>query len=149
MRAYVPTYVPMLALSLLAACKDSTAPASPWALGTWTLATVNGAALPASITVAGFKTKVVARQIVFATIDSAAWSDSTLSASICDGLPTCSLANVSNAGAFHWTERGDTVVARLYLASGSPASMKTFVRQADGSLLKTDDGQTEVYRRAP
>ena len=132
---------------VLAGCHDATAPEPSWAIGTWALTSVDNTALPADIFVSGYKTKVVARRLVVATVDSAAWSDSTLSASICDGLPTCKLANITNAGAFHWTTHGDTLVARLYLASGSPAPVKTFVRQPDGSLLKSDEGQVEVYRK--
>jgi hypothetical protein len=132
---------------MLAGCHDATAPIPSWAIGTWTLTTVDNVALPASIVVNGYQTKVVARRMVVTAIDSAAWSDSTFSASICDGLPTCTLANVSNVGPFRWKTRGDTLFVTHYFASDYPSPAKTFVRRADGTLLKTDDGQVEVYRR--
>jgi hypothetical protein len=60
------------------------------------------------------------------------------------------MCNASGHSAFSWFANADTLTFfRSGLTSGYVVAVKTFVKQADGSLLKTDDSQVEVYRRSP
>jgi hypothetical protein len=139
--------VVMVALAL--SCKDSTKPLDPWA-GTWHLVSVDSVAVPADVTINGYETLVVQRTLDVGSKGTGVWTDSTLSASMC-GLhpPPSGLCDASGLAEFSWTAVADTLtfvrLTGMYI--GYVAAVKTFVKQADGSLLKTDDNQTEVYRR--
>jgi len=145
------------------ACGSATGGAAPsvestW-LGTWTLASVNGQALPADITAQGSSKRIVRRTLMLSSNGNGSWSDSTLSASTCPSPSTpTALCNDSGKGQFAWSASGGKgdgtgagatliVLPNLETVVGYFVAAKTFVLQADGTLLKTDEGATEVYRR--
>lgn len=121
----------------------------PWS-GDWELSSVNGLTLPASTMILGFHETVYSRSLNVISGGTGTWSDSTMSELLCgpSGKPG-QLCNASGHTAFTWSTVGDT----LYffrdetLTSGYVVTAKTFVKQANGTLLKTDDSQTEVYAR--
>jgi hypothetical protein len=136
----------------LAACGSSssspTAPAAdPW-VGTWTLVSVNGVPVPADVTVLGYSTRVVSRTLTL-TATVAIWKDSSLSALLCPGSNKVTMCNASGAALMTWTATDSKLVAAVNpsTVSGYVVALKTFQKQSDGTLLKTDDSQTEIYRR--
>lgn len=135
----------VLALS----CTDSTKPQDPW-VGKWQLVSVDSVALPANVTINGFASLVVFRTLDVWSGGTGIWTDSTLSASTCPlRKPPSGMCNASGSSLFSWTVVGDTLtfVRTPGTVIGYVANGKTFVKQADGALLKTDDYQTELYRR--
>ena len=139
----------LVLVALVVTCKDSTKPPDPW-VGTWHLVSVDSVATPADDTILGYPSRVVLRTLDVWSGGVGIWTDSTLSASVC-GLrpPPSGMCNASGSSLFSWTTVGDTLkfVRTAGTSIGSVANLKTFVKQTDGSLLKTDDNQTEVYRR--
>jgi hypothetical protein len=121
-------------------------PANPW-LGTWTLISVNGAAVPTDIVVDGYPSRVTSRKLTLLSDGVGVWEDS--SAALCPRATPSSgqLCTVSGSALVQWMTGGDTLSVRATAISGYVAPYKTFVRQADGSLLKTDDALREVYHR--
>jgi len=141
----------LVLVALPPSCKESTKPPDPW-VGTWHLVSVDSVATPANVTLNGYKSLVVLRTLDVWSRGTGIWTDSTLSASACDLHPPPSgMCNASGSSLFSWTAVGDTLsfVRTLGTSIGPVANWKTFVKQADGTLLKTDDNQTEVYRRLP
>jgi hypothetical protein len=139
-----------VALSGAAACGgDSTAPPPDAWVGTWTLTRVNGSLLPADITIYGYPAHVFSRTLVIDSSGSGSWRDSTLSGSFCVPQSTTTLCNGSGFALLDWAVRDDGLTAELRAGSveGIVISPERFVRQADGTLLKTEDGQVEVYQR--
>lgn len=147
--------VGVLLMVLLAGCggADPIAPANAW-VGTWTLESVDGVTVPASTIILGYQQRVVSRVLELRVDDFSHWQDSTLSALHCipvspkgPGMPMC---NASGSAYVTWDVDGDklTVVRRSDLTLGYVVTLKTFIRQEDGSLLKTDDSQVERYRKS-
>jgi hypothetical protein len=139
-----------LALVMLCmSCKDSTKPLDPW-IGTWKLVSVDAVAVPANVTINGFKSLVVQRTLSVGSGGAGLWTDSTLSASMC-GLrpPPSGMCDQSGSSLFSWTVVGDTLnfLRTPVTGMGSVANWKTFVKHGDSWLLKTDDNQTELYHR--
>jgi hypothetical protein len=119
-------------------------------LGTWTLFSVNGiAGAPINVLVLGYANRIVSRSITVKADGTATWSDSTLSSQPCTGQPAGTLCDAGGRGTVAWVAtNGLTLKAvRVVAATGRIATVKTFVKQPDGSLLKTDDGETEVYKK--
>ena len=139
----------LVLVALVVTCKNSTKPPEPW-VGIWHLESVDSVATPADVTINGYASRVVLRTLDVWSGGVGIWTDSMLSASVC-GLhaPPGSMCNASGSSLFSWTTLGDTLkfVRTAGTSIGYVANFKTFVRQTDGSLLKTDDNQTEVYRR--
>lgn len=132
-------------------------PRDPW-LGTWNLLTFEGQAAPADTTLNGYRYVVVRRTLELLTGDVGYWSDSTLVRAVaggpqpCDlgyGAPLTRMCNMSGFARVAWTAVGDTLTVTRYfgMTTGYVVPVKTFVRRADGHLLKTDDVGTEEYRR--
>jgi hypothetical protein len=132
----------VLALS----CKDTTKPLDPW-VGKWQLVSVDTVAVPANVTINGFKSLVVQRTLSVGSGGTGLWTDSTMSASTC-GLKS-GMCNAGGSSQFSWTVAGDTLTfLRTPLTGmGYVANRKTFVKHGDSWLLKTDDNQTELYHR--
>jgi hypothetical protein len=143
----------VLALVALAlSCKDSTKPLDPW-VGIWHLVTVDSLTVPVDFTVAGLPNRVVQRTLDVNSGGRGFWTDSSFSRNVaCDLGYTATpdrMCNTSGMAAFTWTAVADTLtVVRLFASTvGYVVPVKTFVKQQDGSLLKTDDLVPEVYRR--
>lgn len=135
-------------LLIAGACGAATEPTTDAWTGTWKLVSVNGAALPVDITVQGYPERVVSRTLtVFSS--SGIWSDSTLAGIACSPPTKATLCSLSGGASFAWVAISDTLTfaRKPDLWSGNVAALKTFVKQSDGTLLKSDDGQAEVYRR--
>lgn len=138
--------------ALLSSCGGDTAPKNPL-VGTWDLTTVNNVAVPADISILGYPARVVHRTIDVWENGTAIWSDSSLNALTC--IPpskTGPMCNASGGASGTWSATGivSFVFARnAATTAGYVVSPKTFVLQADGTLLKTDDSQSESYKRRP
>lgn len=140
----------------LAACgaaADGTGPSAQdpsWA-GTWTLISVNGTSVPADATIAGYSERVVSRTLSLQLVGTGIWKDSTLSALLCVPASANKTTECNGSGFAQvtWTVSGSTLtmLANPAQVTGYVVPVKKFVKQADGTLLKTDDDQTEVYRR--
>ena len=121
--------------------------ASDWT-GTWNLISVNGVSIfPANVTVLGFANRIFSRTLTVKGDGTATWSDSTLSALVCIGQPAGTLCNGSGQGTLAWVATGTSLKTVRITASGRLVTVKTFVKQPDGSLLKTDDSETEIYKK--
>jgi hypothetical protein len=142
------TVIVLVALAL--SCKDSTSPKplDPW-VGTWQLVSVDSVAVPANVKILGVATLVVKRTLDVWSGGQGIWRDSTLSASTCGDRSPIPMCDDGGIAGFTWTTLGDTLTFRSLFATtvGYVVAVKTFVKQADSTLLKTDDNQTEVYRR--
>jgi hypothetical protein len=147
----IRTVVSLLAFAAVAACgSDTTAPASSQFVGTWSLVSVNGVRVPADISVDGNATRVTGRHMTISAGAVGAWHDTTDSQLACPlGIPSqVKVCPASGDAVLSWFANGDTLTVHASLVNdGYVVRWKTFVRQADGSLLKTDDSQTEVYLR--
>jgi hypothetical protein len=143
-----PSVLVLVALAL--SCKDTTQPKplDPW-VGTWKLVSVDSVAVPANVTVLGSATLVVQRTLDVWSGGQGIWRDSTLSASTCGVRSPLPMCDASGMSGFTWTVLGDTLSFRSLFTTtvGNVVAVKTFVKQADSTLLKTDDNQYEVYRR--
>lgn len=136
---------------------DATGPgpaSSPW-VGIWTLVSVNAVTVPANVTILGYSARVVSRTLSIQSSGTGIWQDSTLNALLCipPNANKTTMCNASGGATVTWTTTGTfagsslTVISNPATTVGYVVTVKTFVLQADGSLLKTDDAQTEVYRR--
>lgn len=142
------------AFALAAACGSASGPsaaASRWT-GTWTLVSDNGVPVPADIVILGYSERVVSRTLTILSDGTGIWADSSTSALNC--IPPASKTiqcNSSGGALVSWFPSGDTlIVARVAsTVHGYVTGVKAFAIQSDGSLLKTDDSQVEVYRRKP
>lgn len=124
--------------------------AASWT-GSYNIVSVNGSPAPGSYVVLGYSSTVIDRALTLAADGTGTWRDSSTSSLYCPGGaktgPQCS---GSGKGSVAWTALANT----LNVAIGAPfagrfVSPKIFVRQADGTLLKTDDSEIEIYKRAP
>jgi hypothetical protein len=143
----------LLIAVIVAACSasDVTGPVNPW-LGTWTLESVNGVAVPASTLILGYQERVVSRVLEIRATGLSHWRDSTLSALVCfqgqpgPGQPMC---NASGSAVVDWDGADSALTVTAHdPVLGYVVRLKHFVLQADGTLLKTDDSQVERYRKS-
>jgi hypothetical protein len=145
-------FVTLALLAVLVACgRDSTAPPPPiddaWA-GSWMLVSVNGSALPFDFEVSGYPARITSRALVLLSGGSGVWSDS--SEALCAGATPSSkrLCEAGGSAVISWAPTADTVVVSATPAStGTVSAIKRFVAQKDGSILRTDGGETEIYRK--
>lgn len=138
---------------MLAACAGSTDPThgDPW-VGSWNLVTVNGLPVPASIgtTVIVHRSLLVLSSTLGPNDVSGddAWTDSTLSYAACPaGTAPGSLCDDSGGFIGTWVANGATLTAGTNNPLGHAPGTIIFVKQNDGTLLRTDGGLTEVYSR--
>lgn len=143
--------VPGLA-ALALGCYTNTNPLTSWA-GTYHLTSVDSLPLPASYMVAGQPARAVERTLYVYPGGTGMWTDSSFGIYVgCDrgfnATPT-TMCDTSGRAVITWTAAGDTlIVSRVFGSTlGYVVPVKTFVRQVDGALLKTDEQQYEVYRR--
>lgn len=122
---------------------------SPW-LGTWSLVSVNGLALPANFSQSGFATRVVSRSVTFVAGKNGTWADSSTSQLNCSP-PTFTGAQCNAGGKANITwSPGSTNSLTMTPVSGTvtgTVSSKIFFRQADGTLTSNQGTQTEIYRK--
>lgn len=127
---------------------STTANAAAWA-GTYALVSVNGASLPASYSISGFAARAFSRVVTIAPDGSATWRDSTTSTLLC--IPASqagAMCSSSGTAISAWLAMNDNTLRLVRSTNtGYVVAVKTFVKQSDGSLLKNDDGQAEVYRK--
>jgi len=143
----------VMAVAVLAvACKDSSGPQDPW-VGTWDLVSVDSLSLPASYTILGAPAQAVFRTLTLYSSGKGLWTDSSFANFVgCDrgfNAGPGTLCSTSGTAIVTWKANVDTLtVTRVFGSTlGYVVPVKVFVKQADGSLLKTDDNQYEVYRR--
>ncbi len=138
-------------VALALGCKDS-GPQDPW-VGTWNLVSVDSLAVPATDSINGYEWIITSRRLDLYTGGRGIWMDSSMTRAIgCDlgfGAPPEKKCNASGMAMVAWEAVGDTLtVTRLFgQTTGYVIPVKTFYKQLDGSLLKTDEGAREVYRR--
>jgi len=148
------------------ACKSSdvAAPvADPGAtfIGTWDLVSVNGVAAPAHATVAGDSETVTLRTFTIERQSTglgdiegmAVWNDSTVWAQCGPGLParTCDASGTATGLLWTLSTNADSITVfrdpGLTIQTGTIVASRTFVLQSDGSLLETDDAESDVYKK--
>jgi hypothetical protein len=119
---------------------------SDWS-GTWSLVSINGVApVPANTTILGYQARVVSRTLILNADGTGTWADSTLTNLVCaPGTNPFTLCNQSGSGTVAWT--ASVGILKTVRINGHLVAVKTFAKQPDGTLLKTDDSQTEIYRR--
>src|SRR6185312_13951070 len=123
-----------------------------WA-GTWQLVSDNGVAVgaghPATTNVLGFAETVYGRTVTLAGDGTGTWADSTTSSLFCaPGSPPAQQCQGGGRATVAWVVNGTTLTLAVNLTSaGRVDHQKTFTLQGDGSLLKTDDSEIEVYKR--
>jgi len=141
----------VMAVAVLAvACKDNSGPQDPW-VGTWDMVSVDSLSLPANYTIGGDSARAVFRTLTLYSSGQGMWQDSSLVANGSCGRKASpnALCNTSGEAVVTWKASFDTLTVKSVFGEtiGTVAPVKVFVKQADGSLLKTDDNQYEVYRR--
>ncbi len=130
-------------------------------IGTWDLASVNGVAVPAHTMVSTDSVFVYARTLVIErqsngiddTEGLAASNDSTIWKACGPGLPSMVCDASGSATDLLWTVNAgsDTItVVRdpgFSLVSGNVAESRALVLQSDGTLVETDEGESDVYKK--
>ena len=130
------------------ACKDNSGPQDPW-VGTWDMVSVDSLPLPANYAINGDSARAVFRTLILYSTGNGTWQDSSFVANGTCGRKAAYLCDASGEAVITWKASFDTLTVRSVIGStvGNVVPVKVFVKQADGSLLKTDDSQYEVYRR--
>ena len=130
------------------ACKDNSGPQDPW-VGTWDMVSVDSLPLPANYAINGDSARAVFRTLILYSTGNGTWQDSSFVANGTCGRNASHLCDASGEAVITWKASFDTLTVRSVIGStvGNVVPVKVFVKQADGSLLKTDDNQYEVYRR--
>jgi hypothetical protein len=136
------------AIALFRVSSNAAPNQSAW-VGTYVLVTDQGQPPGAAIAILGYPTRVASRTLLISGDGTGTWSDSTLSGLLCvPPTQSGSLCNASGTASIAWagpTSSSLTVVRSTN--TGFVAASKSFVRQQDGTLLKTDDSQVEIYRK--
>ena len=127
--------------------RDTKAPNQAAWVGSYTLVSDQGQPPGATISVLGYPTQVFWRSFGLIADGRGVWGDSTMSALNCPA-GTVAMCSKSGTASVAWVANdATTLVLVSSVSNGYVVARKVFVRQADGTLLKTDDGQIEVYRR--
>ncbi len=145
---------PALVLTVVAlalGCYTDTNPLDAWA-GTWQLMSVDSLTLPATYLVGGNPAQIVYRTLYVYAGGQGLWMDSSQGVyqGCLGGISAAdTICNTSGRAVVSWTAVADTLTVTRLLGTtlGYVIPVKTFVRQVDGSLVKTDEQQYEVYRR--
>ena len=119
----------------------------PW-VGSWYAVSINGSAVPADVTVLGYSERVISRRLDLSRGVSGSWTDSTLSALLCvpASADRTTLCNASGRATLTWGAIGDELIVTSSAPVGYVMPVKTFTMQRDGTLLRSYNGETEVYR---
>jgi hypothetical protein len=155
-----------VALALVAChnSSDATGPVDDPAvsfIGTWDLASVNGVAVPAHTTVSSDSVFVYGRTLVIErqsngiddTEGLAAWNDSTSWKACGPTLPSPICGASGAATDLLWTVNvnSDTItVVRdpgFSLVTGNVLDSRMLVLQSDGTLVESDEGESDVYKK--
>lgn len=121
--------------------------AAQWA-GTYALVTLDGLPLPASRSFQGYPEKITNRTLVLAADGTGTWQDSSSSALHCvPASKTGPQCDASGRATVAWLATDNSLRVVRSVTTGYVVASKLFVKQPDGSLLKTDDSATEVYRK--
>lgn len=137
----------MLACMLAAACGgDSVTGPNASFVGHWDLISVNGQTLPATVAFSGFTDVVYAREIaLFGNGTSGFVTDSAATTLECVSPTPC--VGSGSQLVSSWTVAGDELTVFVASPIGGFSNILTLTRQSDGTLLETDQGETDVYRK--